>query len=139
MYYKNEFHLTTYLYPLVRACGGTRQDLSVEGAPSILMNLPLYLQFPNWRMGACGTAGDGILATNLYIYLRSVEVVALFRVLSILHILICMPVRWLASKTAELSDYDFGIWAKRWICLIGLFSEIFDKVDPCSKENLAIL
>ncbi len=108
MYYKNEFHLTTYLYPLVRACGGTRQDLSVEGAPSILMNLPLYLQFPNWRMGACGTAGDGILATNLYIYLQSVEVVALFRVPFILHILICMPVRWLASKTAELSDYDFG-------------------------------
>eukprot|EP00956_Cyclotella_meneghiniana_P001704 scaffold1864_cov60-Cyclotella_meneghiniana.AAC.3 len=29
-FYKGEFHPTIYLYPLTRACGGTRQDLSVE-------------------------------------------------------------------------------------------------------------
>ena len=152
VYYKNEFHPETYLYPLVRACGGTRQDLSVEGAPSILMNLPLYLQFLHWRMGVCGTSGDGILATNLYLYLRSIEVVSLLRVLSILHISICMPIRWLAGKTAELSDYDFGhydmgkaldILEDAFEAIIedpskffdedfmmGLFSEISDKVDP---------
>ena len=31
VHFKNEFHPTAYLYPLVRACGGTRQDLCVEG------------------------------------------------------------------------------------------------------------
>jgi hypothetical protein len=103
-------------------------------------------------MGACGTAGDGVLATNLYIYLRSVEVVSLLRVLSILHILICMPVRWLAGQTAELSDYDFGHYdmgkaldtledafeaiiedTSKFLdedFMMGLFLEISDKVDP---------
>eukprot|EP00956_Cyclotella_meneghiniana_P019144 scaffold32561_cov32-Cyclotella_meneghiniana.AAC.5 len=152
VFYKEEFHPTRYLYPLTRVCGGTRQDLSVEGAPSILMNLPLYLQFLRWRSGVCGTSGDGILATNLHIYLRSVEMVALLRVMSILHISICMPVRWLAGKTAELSDYDFGHCdmgkaldtleaafeaiiedPSKFLdedFMMGLFSEISDKVDP---------
>jgi hypothetical protein len=98
VYFKNEFHPTAYLYPLVHACGGTRQDLCVEGAPSILMNLPLYLQFLHWRMCVCGTSGDGILATNLYIKFRSIEVVALLRVLSILHnafhIMILVTTTW---------------------------------------------
>ena len=102
LHFKNEFHPTTYLYPLVRACGGTRQDLCVEGAPSILMNLPMYLQFLHWRMDACGTSGDGILATNLYLNFKSSEVIAQLRVLSILYIAICMPVRWLAGKTESL-------------------------------------
>eukprot|EP00956_Cyclotella_meneghiniana_P008423 scaffold11328_cov66-Cyclotella_meneghiniana.AAC.8 len=152
VFYTEEFHPTTYLYPLTRACGGTRQDLSVEGAPSILMNLPLYLQFLRWRSGVCGTSGDGILATNLQIYLRSVEMVALLCVMSILHISICMPIRWLAGKTAELSDYDFGHYdmgkaldtleaafeaiiedPSKFLdedFMMGLFSEISDKVDP---------
>ncbi len=91
VYFENEFHPTAYLYPLVCACGGTRQALCVEGTPSILMNLPLYLQFLHWRMCVCGTSGDGILATNLYMNFQSMEVVALLRVLSILHISICMP------------------------------------------------
>eukprot|EP00956_Cyclotella_meneghiniana_P011123 scaffold15566_cov34-Cyclotella_meneghiniana.AAC.1 len=152
VHFKNEFHPTTFLYPLVRACGGTRQDLCVEGAPSILMNLPMYLQFLHWRMDACGTSGDGILATNLYLNFKSSEVIAQLRVLSILHIAICMPVRWLAGKTESLLDYDFGyydmgkaldIMESAFMEIIddpgkfldedfmmGLFSEISDKVDP---------
>jgi hypothetical protein len=42
--------------------------------------------------------------------LRSVEVVALLCVLSILHISICLPTRWLAGKTQDLADYDFGYY-----------------------------
>ena len=152
VHFKNEFHPTTFLYPLVRACGGTRQDLCVEGAPSILMNLPMYLQFLHWRMDACGTSGDGILATNLYLNFKSSEVIAQLRVLSILHIAICMPVRWLAGKTESLLDYDFGYYdmgkaldimesafmeiiddPSKFLdedFMMGLFSEISDKVDP---------
>ena len=109
-YWLQEYHQGAYLYPITRACGGTRQDLCVEGAPAVLMNLPYYLQFLKWQMGTCGTKGDGILATKLYIMLTSVEVVALLRVLSILHISICLPTRWLAGKTQDLSAYDFGYY-----------------------------
>lgn len=65
-YWREQFHPTTFLYPLTRAFGGSRQDLRVEGAPSILMNPPMYLQFFYWRSGACGTAGDGILDGRMW-------------------------------------------------------------------------
>jgi hypothetical protein len=105
-----EYHPGAYLFPIARACGGTRQDLCVEGAPAVLMNLPYYYQFLTWRMGTCGTSGDGILATKLYLMLRSVEVVSLLRVLSILHISICLPTRWLAGKSQDLAEYNFGYY-----------------------------
>jgi hypothetical protein len=34
------YHPTIYLYPIPRACGGSRQ-VGVEGAPAVLMNLPI--------------------------------------------------------------------------------------------------
>ena len=74
------------------------------------MNLPYYLQFLHWRITALGGKSDAILQTKLYIMLKSSEVVALLRVLSILHIAICMPTRWLAGKTHELSEYSFGYY-----------------------------
>ena len=37
------YHLTAYLFPIIRACGGSRHDLGVEVAPAVLMNLPYYL------------------------------------------------------------------------------------------------
>ena len=55
----------------------------------------------------CG--GNGILERKLYTILRSVEMVALLRVLSILHISICMPLRWLAGNCGNLSEYGFGV------------------------------
>ena len=126
---KND-HPGAYLYPICRALGGARQDLSVEGAPGVLMNLPYYLQFLNWRSAAVGGKSDGILATKLYIMLRSVEVVALLRVLSILHLAVCMPTRWLAGKTHELADYDFGYYdmGKVLTCMETAFEAILD--DP---------
>lgn len=42
------YHVTAYLFPIVCACGGSRQDLKVEGAPTVLMNIPYYLQFLFW-------------------------------------------------------------------------------------------
>jgi hypothetical protein len=106
----NEYHDGVYLYPLTRACGGTRQDLAVEGAPAILMNLPYYLQFLHWRLSATGGKGDSISLTKLFIMLRSTKVVALLRILSILYISVCLPTCWLAGKTHELSKYNFGYY-----------------------------
>jgi hypothetical protein len=54
------YHPTTYLYPILCACGGSRQDPGVEGAPVVLMNLPYYLQFFHWRL-SIGIWGDSIL------------------------------------------------------------------------------
>ena len=40
--------------------------------------------------------------------LTSQEVIALVRLLSILHISLVMPFRWLAGKTHELSQWSWG-------------------------------
>jgi hypothetical protein len=96
-----EYHPGAYLFvPIARACGGTRQDLCVEGAPAVLMNDESAVLLPilDLAYGYYGTSGVWILATKLYLVLRSVEVVSLLHVLvSILHISICLPTRWLAG------------------------------------------
>ena len=109
-WWMREFHPDVYLFPVVRALGGTRQDLCVEAAPAVLMNLPYYLQYLHWRIDATGGKCDNILQTKLWIMLRSAEVVAMLRVLSILHIAICLPTRWLAGKTHELKEFNFGYY-----------------------------
>ena len=40
MDYMRRYHPTSYLYPVSRACGGSRQEIGVEGAVSVLMNTP---------------------------------------------------------------------------------------------------
>ena len=53
--------------------------------------------------------GDGILERNLFMLLRSVKMIAFFRVLSILHIAVCMTLRWIAGKFGNLSQHNFGV------------------------------
>jgi hypothetical protein len=140
LYWMKEYNPGAYLYPIARACGGTRQDLCVEGAPGVLMNLKLYLQFIRWRMCAVGGKGDNILATKLYIMLRSSEVVALLRVLSILHISICLPTRWLAGKSHELGDYDFGYYDMSTVldCMEDAFEAILDDPELFLDEDFML-
>ena len=38
MHYMQTFHQKAYLYPIARACGGSRQDVETEGAIPALMN-----------------------------------------------------------------------------------------------------
>ena len=90
--WKKEFHPDAYLFPLAQPCGGTRQDICLEGAPTVLMNLPYYLQFLHWGILAMGGKSEAILQTKLYITLHCTEFIALLHVLSILHIAICLPV-----------------------------------------------
>ena len=72
----------------------------------MLMNLSDYFEFLIWRM-RCG--GDGILEKKLYTVLRCTEMVSLLRVLSILHVSICIPMRWLAGNCGNLEEYGFGV------------------------------
>ena len=85
-------HTGAYLFPITRALGGTRQDIGVKGAPAFLMNLPYYLEFLNWRLSS-GVKSDAILQRKLYMMLRYVELVSFLRVLSILHIAVCLSTR----------------------------------------------
>ena len=39
------YHPDAYLYQVSRACGGSCQDIGVEGACAIFMNIPYYLEF----------------------------------------------------------------------------------------------
>ena len=73
-HWMRRYHPTAYLFVVSRACGGSRQDIGVEGAVAVLMNTPYYLEFLIWRM-RCGHT-DGILERNLFMLLRSVEMIS---------------------------------------------------------------
>ena len=52
---------------------------------------------------------SSLLQRNLFVVLGSVEMIALARLLYIIHISVCMPFRWLAGKTHRLKEYkDWG-------------------------------
>jgi hypothetical protein len=99
-------HPSALLYPVARALGGNRQDIGIEGAPAVYMNLGYYLQFLHWRLTI---TTENILQKSLFYTLRSIEMIALLRVLSILHISVCLPTRWLTGNTHELATYNFGM------------------------------
>ena len=105
--YMRTYNPNAYNYQITRALGGTRQDVGSEGSMAVFMNLPYFLQFLDWRLSS--GSGDSILMKNLFIILQSVEMIALFRVLAILHVAICIPTRWLAGKTQELAEFQFGV------------------------------
>ena len=93
----------------VERAAGSRQDLCTEGCLPIIMNYPYYLEFLDWMLKKTGKNDKAsILQRNLFIALGSVEMIALARLLSIIHISVCMPFRWLAGKTHELRAYNWG-------------------------------
>ena len=101
------FHPGLYIYWLARACGGGRDDICTEGAGPFLMNISIYIKFLAWRY-ACG-GGDGILEKNLISIYRCVEQISLLRVLSILHMFIVIPLRWLSGNCEKLAEWNFGV------------------------------
>ena len=55
---------------------------------------------------------DNILQENLFIVLTSSEMVALCRVMAIVHFKICMPMRWLAGNTHLIGAIGYD-WSSR--------------------------
>ena len=45
MNWTNLYHPTAYFYAVSRTCGGSHQDIGVEGAIAVIMNVPYYLEF----------------------------------------------------------------------------------------------
>ena len=98
----------------------------------MLMNLKYYVEFLDWQL-TCAVSNK-LLQTSLYITLRSVEMVALLQVYSILHIAVCMPVRWLGGNMENLAAYDFG--AVFMGCTVDMLEDAFTKI---SSDGLLIL
>ena len=82
-YFLRRYHPGEYFFPFARACGGTRQDVGLEGSPAVYMNLPFLVAFFNDRLSICS---DDLLQKSLYMSLQSVQFIAMLRVLSILYI-----------------------------------------------------
>jgi hypothetical protein len=122
--YMHTYNPKAHHYQIARALGGTRQDVGSEGAMAAFMDIPFFVEFLDWQL-SCGT-GDGILMKYLFIILQSVKMIALSRILPILHIAICILTRWLAGKTPELAAFRFGV--RDMGQTVDLTEEAFEKI-----------
>ena len=93
----------------VERSSGSRQDLCTEGSMAIFMNYPYYIEFLDQSLRKRKKSEKAsILQQNLFVALTSSEMIALVRLLSIFHVSVCMPIRWLAGKTQDLKEYEWG-------------------------------
>ncbi len=128
-----EYHPGVLLLHLERAAG-SRQDLCTEGLMPICMNYPFYVEFLNnqLRKYCRSNENTSILQQNLFVALTSLEMIALSRLLSILHISVCMLFHWLAGKTHELKDYDWGP-----MLMSRVIDTLYDKMKTiCERPDL---
>jgi len=75
------------------------------------MNYPYYVEFLDSALRKprkIKNESASILQKNLFVVLTSSEMIALVRLLSILHLSICMPFRYLAGKSHEFKQYGWG-------------------------------
>ena len=95
-------HKGELLLHMERAAG-SRQDICTEGSMAIVMNYPYYLEFLDEQLKKREKGKEAsLLQQNLFVVLKSSEMLALTRLMSIFHLSVCMPFRWLAGKTHEL-------------------------------------
>jgi len=86
---------------------GSRHDLCVLAAPAIYMNRLSSLEYMD-EILRLPKKRDNILMRNLFCVLTSEEMVALSRLLTIVNLSICLPMRWLAAMTPKLAEYQWG-------------------------------
>ena len=91
----------------VREPRGARQDVCVESAGAIYWNRPFYVEFLMMRLKSAEKSN--ILEENLYLLLTCSEMVASCRVMSIVHISLCIPMRWLAGNSHLMGKYDWNV------------------------------
>ena len=94
---------TAYYLPLERA-GGSRQDLSFDGAVPIFANRLILSKFLHKLVFVPNHSN--ILEDYLWHTLGSTEIVALLRVHTLYDLLVSRPLRWLSGKSAELRDWS---------------------------------
>jgi hypothetical protein len=102
-------HYSGVLLLHVERASGSRQDLCTEGCLAIYMNYEYYVEFLDEMLRKkVSNEHASILQQNLFVILTSVEMLALSRLLSIIHLSISMPFRYLAGKTHEFKRYGWG-------------------------------
>lgn len=85
---------------------GNRMDVICMGADAVYINRPLNVEFLDERLRIKDNAN--ILQENLFIVLSSLEMIAVSRLFSILHVSIVIPFRWLAGNTHKLAHHKWG-------------------------------
>ena len=71
------------------------------------MNYPYDLEFLDWMLKKTRKNDkSSLLQRNLFFVIGYVEMIALDRLLSIIHISVCMPLRCIAGKTHRLKEYN---------------------------------
>jgi hypothetical protein len=126
----------------VEHAAGSRQDLCTEGSMAVYLNYPYHVEFLDMmlRKLRCGNSNDkaSILQQNLFVVLTSEEMIALSRLLSILHISVCTPFHWLAGKMHELQDYgtDFG-WGA--MPMSRVIDTLYEKMNELHKSPSLIV
>jgi len=127
----------------VERAAGSRQDLCTEGSMAVYLNYPpYYVEFLDMML--CkhrrGNSNDkaSILQQNLFVALTSEEMIALSRLLTIFHISVCVPFRWLSGKTHELKDYgtDFG-WGA--MSMSRVIDTLYEKMNELHKSPSLIV
>ncbi len=81
--------------PPIRVLGGNRQDSSFEGALPIYDGRADMMMFTN----ECLYSSDNLLQRCLFISFGSMEMIAVLRVASILHLAVVVPMRWMNTPS----------------------------------------
>jgi len=100
-----ENHPMDFLLHAERAAGN-RMDVICMGADAIYIDRRLNVEFLDERLRI--KDNSNILQENLFIVLSSLEMIAVSRLFSILHVSIVIPFRWLAGNTHKLAQHKWG-------------------------------
>lgn len=132
--YMQEKHEGEYLFNVERV-SGSRQDIAVEGACAVFWNRPYYVEFLFEKLRI--KDNDHILRENLWIIFSSREMTALFRLLAIMHLSICIPIRWLAANTHKLSESSWSVRSMGRVVdvLEGALDKIVNKTHSVLDEG----
>ena len=104
--YMRTYHPNEYFFACPWVCGGSRQDIGLEGCPVVYMNLHFLVHFFYDQLSV---SDDNILQKVLFMMLQPFEIIMLLQVLSIFHISVCLQTHWLSGNVEDLAECDFGV------------------------------
>jgi hypothetical protein len=130
-------HYLGVLLFYVERAAGSRQYFCTEGSLAIFMNYPYYVEFLDTHLRKLKQNNNhqaSILQQNLFVALTLVEMIALARLMYILHVAICMPFSFLAGKTHQFSEYGWGA-----ADMAGVVDTLYDALKKIEDKPKLIL
>ena len=95
------YHSGELVMTIIRTLGGDHQDSLFEGALPVYMGRKFFVKFLHEEL--CSSTKENILQMDMFIILRSTEMIAQLRIASIVFMAVVVPMRWLAGKPHELA------------------------------------